>query len=901
MRGWVLAGRIAIVLLAATALVFVFVRRGRGREVEARRTPDAAGQFETSGCGAVHVVRAVRQCLVVPGERFRIVVPPGRSAEHATVLFDGRPLAPRASSARVLELAVDRHGVLDITAGDDRGAIVIGRLERPRWYDEASRARAEGNLERTERHASEGLASASPEDHALAKGLLARVALRRGDLARAEALFRESIALGKENGLVSESVDDAFALSFLLHQRTRRFKAARTVLDGIVTELYADGKARLPFYRAQLAWELGDMRGALRLLDDARERAETIGHASLARAVRHVRSMVLCHSGSLADCTTELAAAERELDGIPGTTPCERVEVAVSLGFAEVATALLRRNAPPELGAADERALSVAACPDRHLRGIALEHLALAHALKKNVREARASLAEAKQTISDPRLSDTLLWADIEGWLALADGSLEGALAAFDREEALARASGRNKEIWRARVGRADALEARGRSKEAVEAHLEAERSLDDHLLVVPLGDGRTAVAAETRWVTMRAVDLALRVGDDRAGLLLARMARARTVRSVARGLGMAELSSSPELTTALEAFRAARDELDREAAADWKLSAATLARVTSERKVRLERLDAQLDEALSIVGSKARTNTFEHEPHLAPGELGLLYTELPRGLAAFAFDATGVAATRIEHAEPEALLAPHRAKIADARAIRVLASGPVAGVDFHALAFDGAPLVAHASVVYPVDLGEPRAVAEHTGGPTLVVADPTDDLPGARAEGRAVATRAAGGPGGVVVLEGHEATSQRVREALTSARALFYSGHGSFEGRAGTDSHLPLADHGALMLADILALREPPSLVVLSGCETARASDARDQSFGLAHAFVLAGTRSVIAPTRVVADTLARAIVQGFVDAPVDLTPEEKLRWSQLRARDRRLTGWEGFRAIVR
>lgn len=886
-----------------------------GAWILARRTNGSGGAISTasftlemSGCGAVRL----NACLVGKTARFRAIVPPPLAgAPIESITLGGTPIAPVSVRGRVIELSGQAHGTLEVIVGQARATLVVGRLDRPAWYSAVTAARSRGDLDTAEAHATEGLASNRTEDRALANGLLARVALRRGQVDRAVGLFREAIALGKEAQLLSESADDAFALSFLLHQRARRFGEARAVLDDIAlgeNAPYADGTARLPLYRAQLAWELGDIRTALRLLETARARAELLGHVALTRAVGQVRAMVLCHTGSLSECRANLAAAEHELDGAEGVTPCERVEVAVSLGFADLASAIVQGKPDAELGAADERALAVVACPDTHLRGVALEHLALGNALKKKTQEARARLEEAKRTMIEPRLSDTLMWADVDARIAMAEGRFDAALEAFAKEERLARAADRKREVWQALVGRADVLEAMGRTKEAVAAHLDAERSLDDQLLVVPLADGRAAVAAESEHVTARAIELSLRAGDPRTGLLLARSARARVARSIARGLRVEGISASRKWEEAVAAFRAERDAIDREAAADWTLSAANLAKVTAARKERLALREAQLDDALSMAGRSASEPTPDV---LAPGELGIVFAEVPEGVSvrakdaprwiAFAFDQRGVTAARLPNGtRDDSLLAPFHDRIANAQAIRVFASGSLAQVDFHALPFDGAPLVAHAPVAYPLDLGA-RPGIEGRADAMLVVADPTGDLVGARAEGRAVASRGAATNANVVLLEGGQATSERVREALESADTFHYSGHGSFAGRAGTASALPLASGGALTLSDVLALRKPPALVVLSGCETARDDDGRERGIGLAHAFIVAGARSVIAPSRVVTDTLAHEIVIGLAEAPSEASAEHKLQFSQLRARSRGLTGWESFRLVVR
>ncbi len=134
--------------------------------------------------------------------------------------------------------------------------------------------------------------------------------------------------------------------------------------------------------------------------------------------------------------------------------------------------------------------------------------------------------------------------------------------------------------------------------------------------------------------------------------------------------------------------------------------------------------------------------------------------------------------------------------------------------------------------MTYGVDLpARPLAPIEGAATSALVVADPRGDLPAARDEAQRIAgvLRARGGleP---LVLQGREATHRAVRDAieLQQTTLLHYAGHGVFEGRDGWESGFPLAAGGWLSVGDVLVLRRAPALVLLSGCETARASSAR-------------------------------------------------------------------------
>ena len=211
------------------------------------------------------------------------------------------------------------------------------------------------------------------------RGSFARIALSRGRADDAFPLFREAIALHRGAERVSDAVDDSFALAFALHQRSRRYEEARAALDGIDADLaiYAEGRARAPYYRGTLAAETGDRRQAVALLREAERAARRLGMAKLERNARAALALELQELGRARASLPLLAALERELDAASsegkGEAPsaCERVEVANNRGWG----ALLANEADISEGGAGtedargalERALAIEGCP-QHVR-----------------------------------------------------------------------------------------------------------------------------------------------------------------------------------------------------------------------------------------------------------------------------------------------------------------------------------------------------------------------------------------------------------------------------------------------------------------------------------------------------------------------------------------------------
>jgi CHAT domain-containing protein len=124
-------------------------------------------------------------------------------------------------------------------------------------------------------------------------------------------------------------------------------------------------------------------------------------------------------------------------------------------------------------------------------------------------------------------------------------------------------------------------------------------------------------------------------------------------------------------------------------------------------------------------------------------------------------------------------------------------------------------------------------------------------------------------------LLSGDEATESAFREHAGDYRVLHLSTHGYFNMRNPLFSGLELAadgnNDGRLEVHEILGLTLHAELVTLSACETGMGSGyfnelpAGDEFIGLARAFLLAGSRSVLATLWPVDDRSTVAVMEGF------------------------------------
>jgi CHAT domain-containing protein len=214
-------------------------------------------------------------------------------------------------------------------------------------------------------------------------------------------------------------------------------------------------------------------------------------------------------------------------------------------------------------------------------------------------------------------------------------------------------------------------------------------------------------------------------------------------------------------------------------------------------------------------------------------------------------------------------------------------------------------PLAASLAVEYPLDLPDPPPLPRTDKA--LVIGDPSLDLAASHAEtDHVLESLRARGSYRVDALIGHHATSAVVLTHLTEATLLHYAGHGVFAGSDGWESDLPLAGGTRLTLGDVLASPSVPQRVVLAGCEAAR-TDAGSElgGIGIAQAFVLAGSRFVIAPTRAIDDRVAVAVATALYGelsnvGPLDASRVLRLALLHVRTEQPALD-WSAFRVVSR
>ncbi|HYV46529.1 MAG TPA: CHAT domain-containing protein [Myxococcaceae bacterium] len=856
---------------------------------------------EYAGCLAV--VRGPT-CELKPDRELRVLaaVPAG---SRLVILADGKELdASGGNGLRTLHLppgaaAVD---VVLVDAGGRRSApwrLAVRNPGRAPVLVQAMELVPKGGIADAAKLLAERRADLAEEDRARADSMIARASLATGHREEGIAQLAASAAAHERLGHAAEATRDTLAQAFTLVDLWR-FEEARAALAAADrrTRDYDEGRAQAAYYRGLLSRESGDLRSALRQLEEAAAGAERLG-MTLDR-----EAAVMALAVALRQLGRPGAALERLKELHPGD-PCNAGTLANNTAWAMLAAGDDSLGDPvPHL----ERALAIfrAGCPRAPEVANQLLNLALAELRRGDLDAAAARLKEARGEGGPPEPRSVLWWLDVEARIALGRGKSAEALGLYRRLEALAAAAGSGEGRWRAAVGKAEALAARGDASGALRAHEEADRLLDAEALLVPLTEGREHFLADRERGARHHVMLLISQGRTSEAMLVARRTRARFLQAVGLGQRLSALGPAERTAwdRALSSYRRGRADFEAAAAQDWALAEDQLREAAEQRQARAVALRRALDDALAALGATAAPSPAMRAPE--PGELLLMW--FPATDRWYGFAAT--AGKAVAHALPAApdlkdggaaLLQPFDREVEAAARVTVIPYGALRGADLHAATWRGAPLAASKPVAYAVDLPAAKAAAPaNAGGGSLVVGDPLRNLPEARREAEAVhAALIAGGQPSTLQL-GDQATRSALRQALGSVRLLHYAGHGRFGGEGGWDSALPLAD-GELNAGDILTLQAPPA-VVLAGCETGRAAEGSLESIGLAQAFVLAGARAVIAASRPVDDRTTARLSEALYapgGPPGPSVLPERLRQAQQKLRDEG-ADWSAFRALV-
>jgi CHAT domain len=713
--------------------------------------------------------------------------------------------------------------------------------------------------------------------------LLAKVRLRRGNVLSLLGRYDEALTDLRLAMITARRSGDRLWEARALHNRTMTYISLGALnkadADAIAAERLFDevGQAwesvQASHNRAIVATRRGDIPAALRLLDLAEARYESIGVSQPDLFVD--RGHALLAAGLAAEA---VATAEQVLDG-GGLKPVTQAELslfcaraAIAAGQPELARA--RAQAAGALFRAQRR-------PSWRARARLAEYEARYLAGERSARLAKASsdvAAAADQLPEEEKPLAFLLAARLAHDRDLpADAHLAAAARYRARGSALTRASGWLAVAMRAAVANGSPLRACGRGLDA----------LDEHRMLFGAAEIRAFATLHSRDLATLALDAVIASGSARQLLQWSERVRATS---------LAEPSVRPsddgESERELAAVRDSVRRIEEAYASGTSSVIAHQQRDAGEAAVRRRnrhlsgtagpalRFDADL--LLSALGDKQLLTLVENR--------GMLFAVLARGgrLRRFEIGAVSSVVREINFAQFALRRAAYaRSKTVDGDALQQAALGPVAQLldgpvvvvppaFLHALPWGLLPALATLpTTVAPSAAMWLRATATSASPVSdhrvLLVAGPELQSQGAEVEQLAAVHRR-NTMLGAESAAGQPATIEAALDSMNGAWIAHFAAHGSFRTDSPLFSSLRL-DDGALFVHDFDRLRKAPRTVILSACDTGvSAAVGADELLGLVTGLLRVGTAGVVASVVPVNDqatvpfmlTLHRALVAG-------------------------------------
>ena len=707
---------------------------------------------------------------------------------------------------------------------------------------------------------------------------------------------------GAQRGFVSEPLVRRLAATFWsvsahrLTETSAHIDEARALLKG---QTDPDPIAWTEYLHAYLLLQLGRHREALRGSKIANHAANRADNAMLQRLVQlqiaGIRSELGQHAEALRVAT--------EVRPVPAPPTRNAAIERLNIGWVQLRayeatpTPALFAAAQSDLERADAMFTALGLTADAVNARSSLANL---HLIAAQHSQAAQYIAKARQSAS-PELSIETLYLDlIEGELALALSEYSKAETLFNAVLKAARLESPEAAIdyrWRARLHLAELNLLLGDEDKAFK-QIGLARGLLARMayMAAPieersafLGDRRSVVARTLRTLVQRAqVDVAWRLADEAQAILLRNLEQDRSVR-----LNRLSSAAQAEYEAAELKYFEARatflaDQPPRLVSVDDLQAWRTRRQAQAEA---LEHMRTALASRLRALDPQPVSPAFE--PQRLDKKSALLEIFHHRD-DTWAFWVTQAGVSGFARA-PTDLLTP--ARLAGLANLYVVTGGWADGaLPVLAHVIKGEPLVAQAQVSlvpFADFLARDRLPVE---GRALVVADPERNLPFAREEGEYVARSFDG-----ELLMREQADLASVIERLDGRRLFHFAGHGDISPEAPWDAHLRLAKGQRLDFELLLVRRPQIGLAVLTGCETGRPSNAPTDGVGLAEAFLLGGTRFVLATTTEVEDEASSRFVRAFYKHGGAHDPQAGFQRAAAAARAAGDPIWRAFRLFGR
>jgi len=667
-----------------------------------------------------------------------------------------------------------------------------------------------------------------------------------------------------------------------------------------------EGPARTAYYDGCLAQELGDTRRAVVLLQVARDGLLRVGNAKEACRISIALAAAQAQSGQWAEVVSLLPELET-----PVCAQNRGADREGSIAWLNYLTA--RAGAIPQdwpsIRARLERARDLAVATDSQTTVLANAYTNLA-SFEHHVGQldaAEAALRAFDQLPGADRTFGAVEALLVQGDVALARGDTRRATRVFDRalERAREEAAGLDADpVWRALYGQARVLRARGRVDDAVKRFhtaLEVQARAGLRTLVRA---GRATYYDDRRGVVNDLLALLVERGRLAEAFAVNDAVGGRVLRTLESGLRAERLS--PEARRAwlerVGVYLKARQAYEDDASSATRLSGKRLAVWRAARREAERAVGVHFEAAYDLLDREAPSTLPEGatleavQARLGDRHALVAFMPLQQGTQAIFITHARLVAVSVDPGAPYAALEP---LLSGLERLTVVPGDLIAA--FSLPEAGSPPLATRLEIEFAPYAGlwaraTPRPTS--TGGVDLIVADPENNLPAARAEGRQLL---AGPLQAAKLLLGDAADRTAVLDALASARLFHFAGHGELAPDQPWDARVRLAGEQSLTLSDLFLVPHHAELVVLNGCSTGkRLAMGRHERVGLPEAFLVAGAHAVLATGDDVDDTAARRFIARFYAADPRVDPGRAYRRASEAAHGEGDLSWREFRLFA-
>jgi len=762
--------------------------------------------------------------------------------------------------------------------------MTIERKTTPTWLTEY---RQNINTEQLEKavtsltHASKSL----PEiEKALAYYHLGRAHLSRNEIDEAIDNLSHSNRIFERHKLKNKIIDNSTVLVYIyLHLQDNPVKSEQ-ILSNLPTE---KNDSRSLFYKKFYLGQLASYLGALQEAENYFHQAKTVAR-NYDLKKEYVDSEFMYTQLLIRSGLTEKAVTKRRelVEQVPHTwTKCRLSKYYNGLGWAQIKllestkVSSTASNVNPLPSLQHSLQLLENSCPKSISDKVTIIlNLSKAYYLAEQASEASIQLSNIFKLKADLNYAQTLELIELQGLLALQNGETNKSIAHFENLLVLAKKVKYSEFTIDALVGKAKSYEVAGLFEDALTNYKKAERLIFDEFINIPMTSSQPYFLSSKMNFSYAYVDLLMRLNKTEEAMTVARRFRARWVDSIhrVRQRSLSKVVHEKEWIATVGQIRKLRKSIIAQQSLEWSIPFDQVdhaKRRLEEEKLALSNL---FDKSIRLVNN---TIGYDESAQSKPsnGELFLFFYAINDSFIGFASNSSGIKSHTISFDKASALSAIDLAnewitifkkEFEDANKVKVFPFGLMKKVDFQTLPYKNDILLAHKSISYGVDLKildlnkkrTPQSIR------SLIVANSLGDLKETEKEARTVAKLTKESDWNTQTLTSKQVIYDSLKSKLEKAQHFHYAGHVNRAKNNVFQHHFPLSNNTEMDGADILMLRQVPTWVVLSACNSAlNNNNISTQSIGLAHAFIIAGSKKVVATVRPVLDKHASQIMKQF------------------------------------